>query len=282
MTVLYFDCFSGASGDMMLGALIDAGVQLEDVRRALGSLAITPDTVWTERVVRAGISRDEVLRPRRDAPGGCHHDHDQLSANTLTPLRTAPQHSGIAPTSADRTDRVSRRTDMHHVAPDACRDQSADRRIGPERSREGSRRRSCSPSWVRPKPRFMARPLERVHLHEVGALDSIIDIVGHGVRARTTRRRPDRVLAAERRQRNRSTRRTVIYPVPAPATMRLLKGAPIYSGAQKVELVTPTGALLVTGYAHEFGPVPRDARRPDRIRRWHPRLRRHRRTSCAC
>src|SRR4051812_26372423 len=56
VSVLYFDCFSGAAGDMILGALIDAGVPLPAVKDALGSLAISPDTVWTERVVRAGIS----------------------------------------------------------------------------------------------------------------------------------------------------------------------------------------------------------------------------------
>ena len=56
MKVLYFDCFAGAAGDMVLGALIDAGVKLEDVRRALGSLAISPATVWTERVTRTGIA----------------------------------------------------------------------------------------------------------------------------------------------------------------------------------------------------------------------------------
>ena len=67
--ILYFDCFSGAAGDMVLGALIDAGVPLDDVRRALGSLAIAPDAVWTERVTRAGISGHEVLRARaKDAP----------------------------------------------------------------------------------------------------------------------------------------------------------------------------------------------------------------------
>ena len=54
MKVLYFDCFSGASGDMVLGALIDAGVPLAEIRRALGSLAIDADAVWTEPVVRAG------------------------------------------------------------------------------------------------------------------------------------------------------------------------------------------------------------------------------------
>jgi uncharacterized protein (DUF111 family) len=56
LTIVYFDCFSGAAGDMILGALIDAGVPLDEVRRALGSLAIDRDTVWTERVSRAGIS----------------------------------------------------------------------------------------------------------------------------------------------------------------------------------------------------------------------------------
>jgi uncharacterized protein (DUF111 family) len=55
VTVLYFDCFSGASGDMVLGALIDAGVPLAEIRRALGSLAIDPEAVWTEPVVRTGI-----------------------------------------------------------------------------------------------------------------------------------------------------------------------------------------------------------------------------------
>lgn len=56
LTTLYLDCFSGAAGDMILGALIDVGVPIDEVRRALGSLAITPDTVWTERVTRAGLS----------------------------------------------------------------------------------------------------------------------------------------------------------------------------------------------------------------------------------
>jgi pyridinium-3,5-bisthiocarboxylic acid mononucleotide nickel chelatase len=55
LRILYFDCFSGASGDMVLGALIDAGVPLDDIRRALGTLAITSDAVWTEPVTRAGI-----------------------------------------------------------------------------------------------------------------------------------------------------------------------------------------------------------------------------------
>jgi len=98
-------------------------------------------------------------------------------------------------------------------------------------------------------------PLERVHLHEVGALDSIIDIAGTvfaleqlGV---------DRIVSSPLNVGGGTLRSAHgRYPVPAPATLRLLKGAPVYSGAEQVELVTPTGALLVTSYAERFGPIP--------------------------
>jgi uncharacterized protein (TIGR00299 family) protein len=104
--------------------------------------------------------------------------------------------------------------------------------------------------------------LERVHLHEVGALDSIIDIAGTvfaleqlGV---------DRIVSSPLNVGGGTIHAAHgDYPVPAPATMRLLKGTPVYSGPEKVELVTPTGALLVTSYASQFGPIP--AMRVERI-----------------
>ena len=77
MTVLYFDCFSGASGDMLLGALIDAGVPLAEVRRALGSLAIDADAVWTERVVRTGIRATKFCVRGEDVP----HVHEHAEAH---------------------------------------------------------------------------------------------------------------------------------------------------------------------------------------------------------
>jgi uncharacterized protein (TIGR00299 family) protein len=97
--------------------------------------------------------------------------------------------------------------------------------------------------------------VEVVHLHEVGALDSIIDIVGtvYALEALGV----DRVVASPLNVGGGSVRSAHgLLPVPAPATVRLLEGAPIYSGTQKVELVTPTGALLVTAYAESFGAIP--------------------------
>src|SRR5690348_1322958 len=84
--LLYFDCFSGISGDMLLGAMIDAGLPLEELRRALGSLAIAPEAIQAERVMRAHLAATKfrVLEPaasnpepRTRNPEHHHHDHDQ-------------------------------------------------------------------------------------------------------------------------------------------------------------------------------------------------------------
>ncbi len=92
-------------------------------------------------------------------------------------------------------------------------------------------------------------------MHEVGALDSIIDIVGtvYAMEAIGA----DRVVSSPLNVGGGTVRSAHgLYPVPAPATAMLLKGAPVYSGQQQVELVTPTGALLITGYAESFGGTP--------------------------
>ena len=98
-------------------------------------------------------------------------------------------------------------------------------------------------------------PIEKVHLHEVGALDSIIDIVGIAFAMDWVG--ADRVVSSPLNVGGGMVRSAHgHFPVPAPATMKLLGTAPVYSGAVQKELVTPTGALIVTTYASEFGPIP--------------------------
>ena len=100
-----------------------------------------------------------------------------------------------------------------------------------------------------------AMPVEQVHLHEVGAADSIVDIVGavYGLEQLSA----DRILSSPLNVGSGTvTCAHGVFPVPAPATARLLRGVPVYSGDVQMELVTPTGALLVTGYAESFGPLP--------------------------
>jgi hypothetical protein len=218
MTVLYFDCFSGAAGDMILGSLIDAGVPLDEVRRALGSLAIEPDVVWTERVNRAGVTATKFCVKGEDA-GDHAHPHRHLKG-----VYTLIDGSALTSTGKSRAKELFER-------------------LG------------------RAEAEIHGTTMEKVHLHEVGALDSIIDIVGSvfaleylGV---------EEVVSSPLNVGSGMVRAAHgLYPVPAPATMRLLEGAPIYSGEQQVELVTPTGALLVSGYATAYGAVP-----PMRVRK---------------
>jgi pyridinium-3,5-bisthiocarboxylic acid mononucleotide nickel chelatase len=98
-------------------------------------------------------------------------------------------------------------------------------------------------------------PVDRVHLHEVGALDSIIDIVGIVFAMEWVG--ADRIASSPLNVGGGMVRSAHgVFPVPAPATVRLLGDAPVYSSGAQHELVTPTGALIVSTYASSFGPVP--------------------------
>ena len=239
-TTLYFDCFSGASGDMVLGALLDLGLPIDDLRGALGSLTIDGIEIGADRVLRAGVSatklrvmdRRQETEDRRQEheghegheghgggqqhQGRHHHHHDHHS---LKEIAAAIERSALSPESRDRAIHMFERLAEAEAA-------------------------------------IHAMPVEKVHLHEVGALDSIIDIVGsvYGL---------DQLGASEISSSPLNlgggtvTCAHGVYPVPAPATARLLKGVPVYSGDVEMELVTPTGALIVTEYAQSYGPLPR-------------------------
>ena len=226
MKVLYFDCFSGASGDMIVGALIDAGVPLEEIQSALGSLSIDRDAVWTERVDRAGIQATK-FQVRGEDPGEGHHHHHAAGGSVATEVH---QHRTLREIS---------------TLIDGSRLSAA----GKDRAKQLFARLADVEGAIH------GTPPERVHLHEVGALDSIVDIVStvHALEVIGANR-----LAASPLNVGSGTIRSAhgLMPVPAPATARLLEGVPVYSGTQRAEMVTPTGALLITAYASEFGGIP--------------------------
>jgi uncharacterized protein (TIGR00299 family) protein len=222
--VLYFDCFSGASGDMIVGALIDAGVPLEEIRAALGTLSIDGDAVWTERVDRAGIGATK-FQVRGEAGGDGHHHHSHGAVATEAHAhRTLPEIYSLI-----------ERSRLSAAGKDRAR--ALFGRLGEV---EGT---------------IHGTPPDKVHLHEVGSLDSIVDIVStvHALELIGAQRVVSSPLNV-----GSGTIRSAhgLLPVPAPATTRLLEGVPVYSGTQRAEMVTPTGALLISAYATEYGGIP--------------------------
>lgn len=220
MKLLYFDCFSGAAGDMILGALIDAGLPINELRRALGSLGVEDWEISAERVVKCGITATTFRV----------HEHVHSAHGPLPPADGGHRHYHLSS--------IKKRID-----------QSALSDAGKARATALFDRLAEAEASVH------NMPVDKVHLHEVGALDSIIDIVGTVFALEWYA--ADRIVVSPLNV-GSGTVKTAhgVYPVPAPATLRLLGTAPVYGSTIAKELLTPTGALLLSDYAHAFGPMP--------------------------
>ena len=204
---------------MILGALLDAGLPIDDLRGALGTLAVDRDAVWTERVTRRGVTATK-FQVRGETPATMHgHDHGHHhSHRTLAEISRLIDGSSLSAAGKERAKELFAKIGEAEAA-------------------------------------IHGTSMDKVHLHEVGALDSIIDIVGTVYALETLG--VERIVSSPLNVGSGTVKTSHgVYPVPAPATARLLRGAPIYAGTQAAELVTPTGALLVTSYADSFGPVP--------------------------
>ncbi len=207
MRIAYFDCFSGISGDMTLGALVDAGVDAEAIRDAVAKLGL-PAELTFETVRRGGFRATyaKVETPPEKAHRHLHHIEEMIDR------------AGLPARPAELAKRIFRR-------------------LGDAEAHSHG------------------IEIRKVHFHEVGAVDSIVDIVGAavgldllGVEAfEASAVPPGRgfIVADHGRM-----------PLPAPATAELLKGVPLADSPVEMELTTPTGAAILTTVARRFGPLP--------------------------
>lgn len=209
MRALYFDCFAGASGDMILGALIDAGADPDQLRAQLASLGLSGYEVRVEPVKRSGIAAvklhvdvDEAKQPHRH----------------LKDIAAIINRSVLSELTRQRALRA------FELLADA-------------------------------EARVHATTRDRVHFHEVGAVDSIIDTVGAMIGFELLG--VERFLASALRVGHGTVKAAHgLMPVPAPATAELLRGIPIYAGDIEGEFVTPTGAAIIASLCEGFGPLP--------------------------
>ncbi|MFH7319161.1 nickel pincer cofactor biosynthesis protein LarC [Desulfurivibrio sp. D14AmB] len=204
----YLDCFSGISGDMLLAALLDAGLPLALLEEQLARLPLSGYQLQFSRERRGGISAGhlQVRVEEKQNPRGWR----EISA-LLEQAELAAQVKELA------------------------------RRIFTALAAAEGKIHDCPP--------------EKVHFHEVGALDSIVDIVGAaiGLHHFAIRHLACSPLPMARGWVNCQHGP---LPLPAPATMELLRGLPVYGVDLEMELVTPTGAAVVKALAQEFGPLP--------------------------
>ncbi len=209
MKIAYLDCFSGISGDMLLGALLDAGLDLETLRKALATLPLDGYSLEMKREERGRLFGTLFL---------VRVEKERQEHRGLKDIVKIIQAGGLSQTVQNRSIQI-----FESLA------------------REEAKIHNC--------------PFDEVHFHEVGALDSIIDIVGSvfGIECLDIASISASSLPLGsgfvETQHGR-------IPVPAPATLALLNGIPVYDSGLEHELVTPTGAALVKGLASTFGSMP--------------------------
>jgi uncharacterized protein (TIGR00299 family) protein len=211
MKIAYFDCFAGASGDMILGALLDAGLSLEHLKQELAKLELSHYDIGKTDVVKNGISGSQALVHVEQDHHHHHHRH-------LADIAAIIEGSTLAPDIKRDSIKIFKRLAMaeakvHNTTP------------------------------------------ENIHFHEVGAMDAIIDVVGgviglHALGIETIICSPLHVGSGTVECAHGT------LPVPAPATAELIQGKPIYATEVDGELLTPTGAAILTTLASGFGPLP--------------------------
>jgi uncharacterized protein (TIGR00299 family) protein len=208
MKTLYFDCFAGASGDMILGAMVAAGVDPSALREQLSRLNVDGFAIKFETVNRSGLSATYA-----NVETAHEHKHRHLSD-----IKQIIEGSGVS----DAAKKLSIETFTRLAEAEA---------------------------------RVHNEPIEHVHFHEVGALDAIVDIVGAAICFDLLK--IDRFVCSPLHVGSGTVEMSHgRFPVPPPAVAELIKGVPFYSSDIQGELLTPTGAAIITTVCKEFGPIP--------------------------
>lgn len=276
MRIAYLECFSGISGDMFLGALLDAGVPPELFIRTVEALGVDA-RLEISRVDRSGISaakldviaagekelpREEFWAKESSAAGHRHsHDHEHVHAHSHQ-----HEHAGGSAQSHDHSHSHAGGHSHAHEHDDAQSHSHAHSHRGLKEIRQIIEQagigRSAKDRAIRifevlgaAEARVHNSDIEAIHFHEVGAIDAIVDIVCASVGAEALA--VDEWICSPLNVGGG----TVVcahgtFPIPAPATLELLKNAPVYSGEIQKELVTPTGAAIVSVLASRYSNFP--------------------------
>lgn len=247
MRVAYLDCFSGISGDMFLGALVDAGVPLELFTRTVAALKVDA-RLEVSRVQRSGITAtklDVIVAGEKELP------REEFWASQKQSHQHDHDHSG-------HEHHHTHEHEHNHGEQHAHRGLKEIRKIiGTADISQSARERAIKIFEVlgAAEAKIHNTDIEKIHFHEVGAVDAIVDITCAAVGAEALG--VDAIVCSPLNVGGGMVKCAHgTFPLPAPATLEMLRNAPIYSGEIQKELVTPTGAAIVSVLASRFGNLP--------------------------
>ncbi len=250
MKILYYDCFAGISGDMHLGAMIDAGVDPEHLQSELQKLPVDGFHLRISRDQKHSIEGTRVDVVLDHGTNGHHghdhshvHDHDHAHSHTHGHASSPGHgHSHSHPhRNLDDIEQIIARSSL------------------PEATKR--RARKMFQLIAEAEAKIHGVPVEKIHFHEVGALDSIVDIIGAAICIEYLK--PDRILCSTVELGSGTIRCAHgVMPVPAPATAEILRDVPVRLGGTGHEATTPTGAAILAANVDEF--TDRPVFRPER------------------
>lgn len=249
---LYFDCFSGISGDMVIGALIDAGADFALMEEELRKLAIEDEYELSCKTVNKNGITATKFDVDLEEEGHHVHSHGHDHGHTHEDHTHDHAHHDHTHDHSHSHDHAHGGHGHHHRTYKSITEMI-------EQADFNEQVKSISLAVFKKiglaEGKIHGQPLDTVHFHEVGAVDSIIDIIGAAILIDQIK--PDRITASPVPTGNGHIHIDHgTYPVPAPATLEILKGVRLHSTAVKGELTTPTGAAIVAVLAEAYGPIP--------------------------
>jgi uncharacterized protein (TIGR00299 family) protein len=260
MRIAYLDCFAGISGDMFLGALVDAGVDPKVLHEATAALNLNA-TIEIEKVDRSGISSTKVHVYEAAKLAEKTHDHHEHT-HEHEPSGHSHQHTHDHPHTHEHPhDHEPKHEHTHGRSLTIIRNLINAASLAPAVKATAIQAFELLGAS---EAKIHNVPIEKIHFHEVGAVDAIIDIVAAsaGIHALNAEALAETGHPVQWFSSPLNVGGGMVdcahgrFPVPAPATADLLRGLPTYSANIEKELITPTGAALLRALAPTFGPQP--------------------------
>lgn len=252
MKILYFDCFSGISGDMTMGALLDAGGDAEALKRDLAKLNLGDAFhLHIQKKLKNGVMSTHVDVATDHVHGDHDHDHDHDHEHEHDHEHDHEHEHDHDHDHEHDHDHGHTHEHVHRGLSDvtAVIEQSG---LEPEVKETAKK---IFRTLAEAEAKMHGTTVDEVHFHEVGAIDAIVDVCGAAILLHQLK--PDRIVCSKI---NVGTGYVQcahgLFPVPAPAVAEILRGEPYFMGPGRGELCTPTGAAIVKTMADEFGRMP--------------------------